>query len=90
MVGLRLKSFLLLIHPREGPSFSWVGQEVGDPVGSPIVFDHYEDPDDMRHEADAKMRERVRHGLQANAVRYLDSVPMGDGISLTTIQPCRV
>jgi hypothetical protein len=90
MVGL-LKSFLLLIHQRENPmDFSWVGQDKGEPVGPSIVFWHFEGHDGMRHEAHARMNEQVSHGLRANAVRYLDSVPDGGGISLTTIQPCWV
>ena len=76
---------------REYPtSFLWVGNNEGKPVGPAIVFDHYERNDDMHREADARMRERVQHGLQANAVRYLDSEPMGGGISITKIQPCLV
>jgi hypothetical protein len=91
MVGL-MKIFLLLIYQRKGPmNFSWVGQDEGEPVGPSIIFLHFEGSYQMRREAHAKMRERVLHqNLRANAVRDLGSEPMGGGISLTTIQPCRL
>jgi hypothetical protein len=89
MVGL-LKSFLLLVHQRKDPSFSWVGQDVGESVGPPIKFDHGEGRDDMRREAHARMNTLVIHGLHANAIRYLNSESMGARTSITTIQPCWV
>lgn len=89
MVGF-LKSFLLLIRPGEVPSFPWVGQEVGIPVGPPIIFWHFEGHDSLCREALARMNERVSLGLEANAARHVDSVPDGGGIILTTVQPYRV
>ena len=86
-----LNVFLLLVRPREDPiSFRWVGDNEGEPVGPLIMFEHFEGHDDMRREAHAKMRERVLHGLQANAIRYLDTEAVGAGASFSKIQPCRV
>ena len=88
---LALLNVFLLAHPREGPmSFLWVGQDKGEPVGSPIKFDHCEGHDRMCREAHARMSTLVMRGLHANAIRYLDSEPMGARTSITTIQPCWV
>jgi hypothetical protein len=80
-----------LIHPaHKVMKFACIEHGAGVPVGPPVKFVHFAPPGKMHREACERMTHLVEQGLAANAIEFLDSEQVGGGISISTMQPCRI